>query len=296
MRMIRLDQVSKNYGNDTGVMHVSMHVRKGERYACLGMKKAGKTTLIKLLMGFIKSDQGNAYIRNRNCWNRQKEIQKSVGYYADDMQFPRYMKVSSFLQMMAKLRHMKYMQRSEELLQMLSLDPDVKIHHMSKSMKQKLGLLVALMHSPEVLLLDGEDMCLEVKQSFHEIMQQEQQKGTTIFMTANKIEDVETIATHMGFMNEGKLYAEKEVSVFQQERQRIYKTAFYKRDEFELMCHLPFTMDVEPSLQQVTIHVRNGQINELLHVLSQFHLKYLQEETQTLKEYIMGLSGGNFHA
>lgn len=297
MRMMRLEHVTKDHGNGKGIFDISLTIRKGEVYGYLGPNGAGKTTTIRHLMGFIKADSGTVSIRNKNCWKAQKAIQKNVGYLPGEIAFPEDMKAMSHIRMMADMRHMKNMHRAEELIDLLELDTDMPIRRMSKGMKQKVGIVTAFMHEPQILILDEPTSGLDplMQNRFVELVEQEKKKGATILMSSHMFDEVEKTCTRIGIIKNGRIIEEKDADELRHTRKKSYKIQFRNSEEFELMCGLPFPMDIDVAHHQITVHINDERINELLRVLSRFDLTYLKEEKHTLEDYFMQFYGGGSH-
>lgn len=298
MNIIRLDHVTKDYGHGKGIFNISMQIHKGEVYGYLGPNGAGKTTTIRHLMGFIKADQGSVTIRRKNCWSKQKEIQNSVGYLPGEIAFPNDMKASAYIKMIAKLRHMKSMNRADEIIQLFELDTSVSLKRMSKGMKQKVGIVTAFMHEPSLLILDEPTSGLDplMQNRFVELIEQEKKKGTTILMSSHMFDEVERTCTRVGIIKDGRIIEEKNADELRHSRKKSYKIEFFKQEEFALMCELPFEKtDVLQDKLQMIVHVNDASINELLRTLSAFHLKYLNEIKHSLEDYFMQFYGGEHH-
>ena len=298
MSMMKIEHLTKDYGNGKGIFDISMQIRKGEVYGYLGPNGAGKTTTIRHLMGFIKQQDGSAYIRHKNCWTKQKEIQKIVGYLPGEIAFPSDMKAKTYIHMIAKMRHMKNYHRMEELIQRFELDTDVKLSKMSKGMKQKVGIITAFMHEPQLLILDEPTSGLDplMQQRFVELVEEEKKKGTTILMSSHMFEEVERTCTKIAIIKNGRIIEEKNAEELRHARKKSYKIEFFDKEEFDLMCRLPFekTQVISEQLQLI-VHVEDMNINVLLRALSQFHLKYLKEVKHSLEEYFMQFYGGEKH-
>lgn len=298
MSMIKIDHVTKDYGHGKGIFDISMQIRKGEVYGYLGPNGAGKTTTIRHLMGFVKAEEGKVCIRNKNCWTNQKTIQQYVGYLPGEIAFPNDMKASSYIKMIAKLRHMKRMDRANEVIKLLELDTNVSLKRMSKGMKQKVGIVTAFMHEPKILILDEPTSGLDplMQNRFVELIDQEKKKGTTILMSSHMFEEVKRTCTRIGIIRDGKIIEEKDAEELRHACKKSYKIEFFNEEEFHLMCELPFdkTNVIEEKYQMI-VHVEDSHINQFLRTLAKFHIKYLKEEKHSLEDYFLQFYGGEHH-
>lgn len=152
--VISIIHLTKDYGGNKGVFDISLKIREGEVYGYLGPNGAGKSTTMRHLMGFSKSQSGKVEIFGFDCWKQQKDIQKRVGYLPGEISFPEDMTGLEYLKLTAKMRKMSSLSYAQELLDYFEITPNIGIRRMSKGMKQKIGIVSAFMHNPDVLLLD----------------------------------------------------------------------------------------------------------------------------------------------
>ena len=154
MSVICVDHLTRDYGGGKGVFDLVFSVEKGEAFGFLGPNGAGKTTTIRHLMGFLKAQQGQCRIDGLDCWRDSDKIQARLGYVPGEISFFGDMTGAEYLRFMEGYRKLGASSRKKELLDWFELDPSGKIKKMSKGMKQKLGLVAAMMHDPEILIFD----------------------------------------------------------------------------------------------------------------------------------------------
>ena len=152
--VIEIRQLTKDYGNNRGIFDVSLSVKKGEVFGFLGPNGAGKSTTIRHLMGFIQADQGSCQINGLDCLRDHARIQQALGYLPGEIAFMDDMTGLEFIKFMAKMKGMTDLTKAYELMERFELNPQGKIKKMSKGMKQKIGIICAFMHDPELLILD----------------------------------------------------------------------------------------------------------------------------------------------
>jgi ABC-2 type transport system ATP-binding protein len=142
------------YSSKKGIEDVSFQVKEGEVFGYLGPNGAGKTTTIRCMLGFMKAQTGEIIINGLNSWSDAAKIQSSVGYIPGEMALFDEMTGIEFLNFQLQMRNVKDKSRLNELLVRFDLDPKGKIRKMSKGMKQKVGLITAFMHDPQIYILD----------------------------------------------------------------------------------------------------------------------------------------------
>ena len=143
----------QDYGNARGVFDLGFSIDKGEVFGLLGPNGAGKTTVIRHLMGFLRPQKGYCRVSDMDCWAESFKIQKKLGYIPGEINFFQDMTGTAFLNFLKTYRGIGADDRTGELLRRFELDPGIKLKKMSKGMKQKVGIVAALMHDPDVLIL-----------------------------------------------------------------------------------------------------------------------------------------------
>ncbi|MDL2300415.1 ABC transporter ATP-binding protein [Clostridiaceae bacterium OttesenSCG-928-D20] len=227
MSVIKIEALTRDYGEGRGVFDLSFEVGQGEAFGFLGPNGAGKTTTIRHLMGFIKSKSGSCTIGGLDCWQHSAKIQERIGYipgeisFFDDMTGPEYLKFT------AKYRGMRDSGRMEEMLKRFDLNPRGKIKKMSKGMKQKIGIVAAFMHDPDILILDEPTSGLDplMQGRFIELIAEEKEKGKTILMSSHMFDEVERTCHRIGIIREGRLVAVDSTASLREKHVRTYKVA-----------------------------------------------------------------------
>ncbi|WP_424526472.1 ATP-binding cassette domain-containing protein [Spiroplasma endosymbiont of Glossina fuscipes fuscipes] len=136
--MIKVNQITKNYGQKVGNFNISFNIKNGEIYGILGPNGAGKTTLIRQIMGFIKSDSGIILINDLNPWTKSKEIMKYTGYVAGEISLYENLKGIEYLKLISKFRKDLDWDYVEKLITHFDLDADTKIKKCQKEWNKKL--------------------------------------------------------------------------------------------------------------------------------------------------------------
>src|SRR5207247_1315609 len=152
--LIQLDNLTRRYGRRRGVESLSFSVGEGALFGFLGPNGAGKTTTIRVLLGFLRPTSGAAKIFGLDCWRDSKAIKRDIGYLPGDLRLPAWMDGANALSIFGAVRGRDLAGAGRELAEKFDLDLRVKVRDMSRGMRQKLGLILALAHSPRLLVLD----------------------------------------------------------------------------------------------------------------------------------------------
>lgn len=233
MSVIRVENLTRDYGGGRGIFGLSFEVKEGEVFGYLGPNGAGKTTTIRHLMGFIKSLSGACSVGGLDCWQSSAQIQKSLGYIPGEISFFDDMTGTEYLRFVTAYRGRKNGSRQKELLELLELDPRGKIRKMSKGTRQKLGIVAALMHDPDILVLDEPTSGLDplMQNRFIDLIRGEKKRGKTILLSSHMFEEVERTCDRIGIIREGRLVTVDAVETLRERHLRPYTVQLATEEE-----------------------------------------------------------------
>lgn len=268
MSVISINNLTRDYGNNKGIFDVSFNVEKGEVFGFLGPNGAGKTTTIRHLMGFIKPKMGSCSINDLDCFSKASEIQKTLGYIPGEISFFDDMSGLAFLNFLEKFRGLSK-SRKDELIEYFELNPKGKIKKMSKGMKQKIGIVAAFMHDPDILILDEPTSGLDplMQKKFIDLLESEKKRGKTILISSHIFEEVEKTCDRVGIIKEGKIVAIDSVDALRKRHVRSYSvtleneelaTSFAK--DFDGECKgNRVTVSAKASLEEIFLNYYEGE-------------------------------------
>lgn len=235
MSTINIQNLTRDYGGGKGIFNVSFEVEKGETFGFLGPNGAGKTTTIRHLMGFIRPKSGECKIDNLDCWKEHDEIQKRLGYIPGEISFFDDMSGREFLKFTADYRKLGKDNRMQEMLERFELNPKGKIKKMSKGMKQKLGIVTAFMHDPDILILDEPTSGLDplMQKRFIELIEEEKKRGKTILLSSHMFEEVERTCDRIGIIRSGKLVTVDYVETLRERHMHSYTVTLDTEEKAE---------------------------------------------------------------
>jgi ABC-type multidrug transport system, ATPase component len=225
--IISVQNLTKDYGNNQGVFDVSFDIKKGEIFGFLGPNGAGKTTTVRNLLGFIKSDNGACSILGMDCWKKPNEIQKHIGYVAGEIALPDSITGQKLIELVSKMRNVT-LKRANELCEYFDINPNVKIKRMSKGMKQKIALVIAFMHDPDIILLDEPTSGLDplMQEKFCDLLLSEKERGKTILLSSHIFNEVEKTCDRVVIIKHGKIIAEVDMKDVDKKNPEFIVTRF----------------------------------------------------------------------
>jgi ABC-2 type transport system ATP-binding protein len=211
--MIRTENLTKKYNGFKAVNNLSLEVKEGEIYGFLGPNGAGKTTTILMLLGILKPTQGEIYLFGQDMTKDSLSIKKKMGVVSEKQYLYKEMTAGEYLNFFADLYAVKNRKKKiDQLLEAVNLLEvrNKKLGAFSRGMQQKLGFARALLHDPQLLLLDEPVSGLDptgIKQ-VRDLIEQENRKGRTIFISSHLLSEVERLCGRVGIINKGRLLAE----------------------------------------------------------------------------------------
>jgi len=211
--VIRTEKLTKHYASVHAVENVSLQVRKGEIYGFLGLNGAGKTTTIRMLLGMIRPSAGFAFLWGRKVGPGSSDLWEKVGYIVETPSSYPELTVWENLEIMRRLRGIQDKKTVDAVIDKLRLDAyrDIKAEHLSSGNAQRLGLAKALLHNPEILILDepanGLDPAgiVEIRELFKDLTVHH---GVTIFVSSHILGEMSKFVTRIGIIHEGRLVQE----------------------------------------------------------------------------------------
>jgi ABC-2 type transport system ATP-binding protein len=239
---IEVTNISKSYGTQKALDSVSFSVKKGEIVGFLGPNGAGKSTLMKILTTYISADEGTAKVNEFDVTTNELDVQKSVGYLPEHNPLYLDLYVREYLAFNADVYKVNK-SRIDEVINLTGLTPEShkKIGELSKGYRQRVGLATALLHNPDVLILDepttglDPNQLVEIRDLIKNIG-----KDKTVFLSTHIMQEVEAICDRVIIINKGKIVADNQIENLVQEiTEQIIEVEFDKTVDTGLLSQLP---------------------------------------------------------
>lgn len=238
---ITVKNITKSFGNQQVLHSISFKLNKGEIVGFLGPNGAGKSTMMKILTTYHQADDGEAKVNSFDVVTEKINVQKSIGYLPEHNPLYLDMYVKEYLAFNAEVYKTKK-NRIAEVIEQTGLTPEVhkKIGQLSKGYRQRVGLAAALLHDPEVLILDepttglDPNQLLEIRKLIRKIG-----KEKTILLSTNIMKEVEAVCDRVLIINKGVLVADKKLSDLRNDEEQIIEVEFDYRVEEAFLSQLP---------------------------------------------------------
>jgi ABC-type multidrug transport system ATPase subunit len=213
--LVAIRNVRKSFGGKVALSGISFGVPAGQICGLLGPNGAGKTTLFRLLMGILKATEGTILIDGLDAFDDRVEVKRRIGFLPDEPVFYSYLSGREILQLSAAMHGLDVNQTLDRLAPTISRlrladDIDNYAEDYSRGMKKKLGLLLALLHQPRLLVLDEPTNGLDVESThlFYDLISEVAASGTTVLFSTHLMDHVTRLCSHAVIMNEGKVVAQ----------------------------------------------------------------------------------------
>ena len=238
---IEVKNISKNYGEQKALDNISFSVKKGEIVGFLGPNGAGKSTLMKILTTYLTADEGTAAVNEHDVTSAQKEVQKSVGYLPEHNPLYLDLYVREYLAFNADL-HKVAKSRIDEVISLTGLTPEShkKIGELSKGYRQRVGLANALLHNPEVFILDepttglDPNQLVEIRDLIKNIG-----KDKTVFLSTHIMQEVEAICDRIIIIDKGKIVTDKKLNnLVAEDPEQVIEVEFDKKVDENIFSSL----------------------------------------------------------
>ncbi|SHJ46489.1 gliding motility-associated ABC transporter ATP-binding subunit GldA [Pseudozobellia thermophila] len=246
---IVVKNISKTFGIQKALSDISFELKKGEIVGFLGPNGAGKSTMMKILTTYHQADEGKALVNSFDVSTQKKEVQKSIGYLPEHNPLYLEMYVKEYLAFNADVYHTDK-KRIEEVIEKTGLSPEAhkKIGQLSKGYRQRVGLAAAILHDPDVLILDepttglDPNQLVEIRRLIKEIG-----KEKTILLSTHIMKEVEAVCDRVLIINQGVLVADKRMDDLREEDEQIIEVEFDYRVEEAFLQGLPHVKHVKNS-------------------------------------------------
>ena len=285
MPVIEIQNLKKYFGKTRAVDGISIDVKESEIYGFLGPNGAGKSTTIRCMMDIIRPMEGNVTIFGKNSRRDSVELKKRIGYLPGGSRFKDNWTGRDHINFVRDLQ--KCDNNADELITRLNFNASLKARHLSLGNCQKLGIILAFMSKPDLLILDEPTLGLDplFQNVVYELLSEANQRGATIFMSSHNLSDVERICHRVGIIKEGKMVADESISTLKQKR--LYRVWAHFTGKFDKNEFAIEGVQIKRfSTNYLELDVK-GDITPVIAKLGKYELHDLQVEHASLKDIFM---------
>ena len=287
--VIHTENLTKVYSGATRALdHLNLDVQRGEIFGYLGPNGAGKTTTIRLLLDFIRPTEGSASLLGMDARRDSVAIKGHIGYLPAELNLWDKLTAQQIIHFIGQTRggyDPKYVQVLAERLQ---FDMSKKVRSYSSGNKRKLGLIIALMNKPDLLILDEPSSGLDplMQQTFYQMMQEVRAEGKTIFISSHVLGEVQAICDRVGILRSGQLQAVQRVDELTHTDFRHVTLRFREPVAPSLVVNVPGVSGV--SVEGKALHFQLiGDFDPLLRAVNSLYIEDIEVQEPTLEEVFL---------
>ena len=286
--ILKIEEFTKSYRDVVAVQDLTLEVERGEIYGFLGPNGAGKTTTIRTILNFVSPTSGNISVFGLDSVRDSIKIKKNIGYLAGDISLFENMKGTDALKYLTRLGKKSNWAYINELTERFEAILDRKIGSLSKGNKQKIGLIQAFMHKPDLIILDEPTSGLDplMKQVFYDLILEIKNSGKTVFISSHDLTEVQKICDRAGFIKDGLLVASENIKNSVDINLRRYTVQFLKPPAENILDGVSGVTEIITKGTQLTFTVR-GEVGDAINAISENNPIDLQEEETSLEDLFM---------
>ncbi|WP_287152956.1 ABC transporter ATP-binding protein [Candidatus Solincola tengchongensis] len=280
--------LTKYYGRKRGVEDLDLRVERGEVFGFLGPNGAGKTTTIRLLLDLIRPTRGKAEVLGMDARVRGVEIRKRLGYLPGDLALYDNLTGEELLRYLAGLRGGADWGYVRYLAERLQCDLTLRIKSLSRGNKQKIGIVQAFMHRPELLIMDEPTNGLDplMQHEFHRLVRETSEAGATFFISSHNLPEVERMCDRVGIIREGRLVAVDEVEALKRKALRRLEIHFASPVPPGDFAAIPGVKDLRVEDRTLTCSL-TGSVDALIKAAARFEVLNVVSPEVGLEEIFM---------
>jgi ABC-2 type transport system ATP-binding protein len=292
--LIETEALTKRYGAKRGIEDVTVSVEAGEVFGFLGPNGAGKTTAIRTLLDLLHPTSGRARIFGLDSHRDSVAIRARLGNLPGDFGYGRQATGHEALRLLARLRGVEGLGRAPELAERFRADLDRPLGQLSRGNRQKVGLILAAFHSPELLILDEPTSGLDplMQEEFLSLVAEERERGCTVLLSSHELDEVERVCDRVGIVREGRLIAVERIHDLLAKARR---TATLELSEpgglLEELRGLPGVTDLHAADGRVSFKLA-GDLDPVLRAIAKRHIVDMELTHATLEEVFLSYYSG----
>lgn len=290
--VLETDRLTKRYGRARGIEDISLTVNRGEVYGFLGPNGAGKTTTVRTLVDLLHPTSGSARIFGLDTRRDSRQIRARLGNLPGEFVCDPRLSGREFLRFCADARGMRDLGSSSLLAQRFEADLDRRISDLSRGNRQKLGLIQALFHDPELLILDEPTAGLDplMQEEFLAVVTEFRAKGGTVFLSSHDLDEVGRVCDRVAIIRDGRLAAVEGVSDLRRRSYRHVSVEFDTAIDRAEFARIPGVSELETDGRRLSFRVR-GRLDPVVKAAARHIVVDVEITEPTLEEIFLTFYG-----
>lgn len=283
--ILEVKKLKKYYGDIRGVENVSLCLKEGEIYGFIGPNGAGKSTTIKTIMNLINKTSGSIIINGKENDKNDLELKRIIGYLPSEINLYSDLTVKEILNFHELFYDKDLAKRRNELVNLFKLDENKRIEDLSFGNLKKLGIILALIHEPKILILDEPTSGLDpiMQKVFYNVLLEEKKKGTTILYSTHVLSEVSKICDRIGIIRDGKIIKEDKIENIEKNGMTYLTIESDDIEKIKKELKLKIISENNNSVK----FLNNKQPNDLINKISKFNISKILIEEAPIEDVVM---------
>jgi beta-exotoxin I transport system ATP-binding protein len=284
--------LTKSYGRARGVVELTFDVEPGEVFGFLGPNGAGKTTTIRTMLDFISPTSGRIEVLGLDSRRQSVQIHERVGYLPGELALYDRLTASEYLGHFAALRGGVDEAFVGQLVERLDLDPSIVIRALSHGNRQKVGLVQAFMHRPELLVLDEPTQGLDplVQQTFYELVAEVRGEGRSVFLSSHVMPEVERLCDRVAIIREGRLVTVEDIGDLKMRSVRTIQLHFAGPAPLDAFSGLAGVEMTSATRDSIDLEVR-GSVDAVIKAAARYEVIDVRSHEPSLEDAFLAFYG-----
>ena len=284
-KILEVKNLTKYYGKALGVKEISFTLNKGEVFGFIGPNGAGKSTTIRSIMNLINKTSGEVYFRGKKLEKNNIYQKQEIGYLPSEIHLYEDMTVKEILDYHESFYNINVHNKRCELVKRLKVDEKKKIEELSLGNMKKVGIILALMHSPKLLILDEATSGLDpvMQEEFYKLIKEEKEKGTTIFYSTHILNEISKICDRVGIIRNGHLLKIETMEDLKEKELTFVTIVSNEIEKIEKELNM---IPIEKAKDMIKIK-NTLEINKLIKILGKHKIEKLFIEQATIEDIFL---------
>jgi ABC-2 type transport system ATP-binding protein len=286
--VIETERLTKSYGSARGIEDVTITVEAGEVFGFLGPNGAGKTTTIRTLLDLLHPTSGSARIFGLDSRRESVAIRARLGNLPGDFGYGKGATGREALSLLARLRGMEGIGRAETLAKRFRANLDRPLGELSRGNRQKVGLILATFHEPELLILDEPTSGLDplMQEEFLALVGEERERGCAVFISSHELDEVERVCDRVGIVRDGRLIAVERIADLLGKAKRRVRLELAEPADLAELKALPGVSELKVEGQRTTFLI-GGDLDQAVKAIAGHHITDIEIAHPTLEEVFL---------
>jgi ABC-2 type transport system ATP-binding protein len=296
--VIELDRLTKRYRGARGIDEISLTVTRGEVFGFLGPNGAGKTTTIRTLLDLLHPTSGHARLFGLDSRRDSLAIRARLGNLPGEFACDPRRTGREIVALLGALRGLRRVGRAAELAERFSADLDRPLGQLSRGNRQKVGLIQALFHEPELLILDEPTGGLDplMQEEFHQVVGEERERGTTVFLSSHDLDEVQRLCDRVAIIRDGRLIDVEHVADLTRRRFRHVSVQFAQEVDLADLRAIAGVRDLEADGRRVRFGVASDALDAVVKAIARHQIVDLELAHPSLEEIFLTYYAAQEHA